>query len=147
MYSPLKTKPQVDFVKERISADHVHFDYKMLEHLKKSAEIRLNAVLGYVKNKAECRVKNLLRYFDEETENCNTCDICVERNKLELTEKEFALVYDWLKTQLQNNPMMPEALLKLKLPVRKDKVVETLSFLTDNKQIIHTGENILIWKA
>ena len=147
VYSPLKTKPQVDFVKERMSADHVHFDYKMLEHLKKSAEIRLNAVLGYVKNKAECRVKNLLRYFDEETENCNTCDICVERNKLELTEKEFALVYDWLKTQLQNNPMMPEALLKLKLPVRKDKVVETLSFLTDNKQIIHTGENILIWKA
>ena len=70
----------------------------------------------------------------------------MERNKLELSEKEFTLVFDWLKKQLLSQPMMPEALLKLKLPVRKEKVVETLTFLTDNKQIIHTAENILLWK-
>ena len=146
VYSPLKTKPQVDFVQERINAEHLLFDFKMLEHLKTSAELRLKAITGYVKNKSECRVKNLLRYFDEDTQNCNSCDICVERNKLELSEKEFTLVFDWLKKQLLSQPMMPEALLKLKLPVRKEKVVETLTFLTDNKQIIHTAENILLWK-
>ncbi|HRF77013.1 MAG TPA: ATP-dependent DNA helicase RecQ [Chitinophagales bacterium] len=146
VYSPLKTKPQVDFVQERINAEHLLFDFKMMEHLKTSAELRLKAITGYVKNKSECRVKNLLRYFDEDTQNCNSCDICVERNKLELSEKEFTLVFDWLKKQLLSQPMMPEALLKLKLPVRKEKVVETLTFLTDNKQIIHTAENILLWK-
>lgn len=147
VYSPLKTKPQVDFVKERISAEHLLFDHKMLNQLKTAAELRLHAVLGYVKNKSECRVKNLLRYFDENAENCNSCDICVERNKLELTEKEFSLIFEWLKTQLINNPMMPEALLKLKLPFRKEKIVETLTFLTDNKQITHTADNLLIWKT
>ncbi|MGB4928968.1 MAG: RecQ family zinc-binding domain-containing protein, partial [Chitinophagales bacterium] len=147
VYSPLKTKPQVDFVKERISAEHLLFDHKMLNQLKTAAELRLHAVLGYVKNKSECRVKNLLRYFDENAENCNSCDICVERNKLELTEKEFSLIFEWLKTQLVNKPMMPEALLKLKLPFRKEKIVETLTFLTDNKQITHTADNLLIWKT
>lgn len=147
IYSPLKTKPQVDFVQERVAAENLLFDTKMLNFLKKNAEMRLEAVLGYVKNKSECRVKNLLRYFDEHTGNCNTCDICVERNKLELSEKEFSLVYDWLKLQLTNSPMMPEKLIQLKLPLRKEKVLETLTFLTDNKQIIHTSENILIWRA
>jgi len=147
IYSPLKTKPQVDFVQERVAAENLFFDTKMLNFLKMSAEVRLEAVLGYVKNKSECRVKNLLRYFDESIVNCNTCDICVERNKLELSEKEFTLVYNWLKLHLEGKPMMPEKLLQLKLPLRKEKVVETLTFLTDNKQIIHTAENILIWKA
>lgn len=146
VYSPLKTKPQISFLQDRIAAENLLLDTKMLQFLKESAALRLHAVLAYVKNKSECRVKNMLRYFDEEIENCNSCDICVEKNKLELSEKEFKVVYDWLKLQLADNPMMPEKLIQLKLPLRKEKVLETITFLTDNKQIIHTAKNILIWQ-
>ena len=54
-------------------------------------------------------------------------------------------VYQWMEEQLTTKVMMPEELFKLKLPVRKEKVAEALSFLTDNKKIKHTKDNLLIW--
>ena len=121
-------------------------DIKLINQLRLTAEERFNAISGYVKNKTECRVQNLLRYFDEESTICGHCDICVEKNKLELSEKEFDIICIWMKEQLTGNKIMPEELLKLNLPVRKEKVMEALSFLTDNKKIIHTAENLLIWR-
>jgi len=146
-YTPVKTKPQLTFVKARVNAAQLAIDQKLLAHLKQTAEIRYNAITKYVRNKSECRVKNLLRYFDEETGNCGQCDICVEKGKLDLTEKEFDLIFQWMEEQLKTKVMMPEELFKLKLPVRKEKVAEALSFLTDNKKIKHTKDNLLIWCA
>ncbi len=145
-YSPIKTKPQVTFVKERLSSDLLQLDIKLMKQLRDTATERFNAITGYVKNKTECRIKYVLNYFDEETTNCGQCDICVEKNKLELSDKEFDIICEWMKNQLKMNVLMPEELFKLKLPLRKEKVIETLSFLTDNKKIIHTAENLLIWQ-
>ena len=144
-YTPVKTKPQLIFVKPRVNAAQLAIDLKLLAHLKQTAESRYEAITRYVRNKSECRVKNLLRYFDEETTNCGHCDICVEKGKLDLTEKEFDLIYQWMEIQLKSKVMMPEELFKLKLPARKEKVAEALSFLTDNKKIKHTKDNLLIW--
>ncbi len=52
-----------------------------------------------------------------------------------------------MEEQLRAKIMMPEELFKLKLPVRKEKVADALSFLTDNKKIKHTKDNLLIWCA
>ncbi len=144
-YSPIKIQPQLTFVKARVTGKELVIDTKLLQRLKEAAELRFKAITEYATNKSECRVKNLLRYFDEETGNCGQCDICVEKGKLDITEKEFDTVYIWLEKTLTENSMMPEELFKLKMPVRKEKVAEALSFLTDNKKIKHTKDNQLIW--
>lgn len=145
-YAPVKTKPQITFLRERVAAEHLLIDAKLLEQLRRSAEARLASVTEYVRNKRECRVTVLLRYFGEKSAPCGNCDICVERNKLELSDKEFEVIFDWLQEQLKNNPQSPELLLHQKLPFRKEKIAEALSFLTDNKKVIHTKENVLIWR-
>lgn len=145
-YSPVKTKPQVTFVRQRFGGDQLVLDVELINRLKLSAKERLDAILGYVNNKTECRVKNLLRYFNEDVKNCGLCDICVEKNKLELSEEEFEIIYAWLRDKLRIEQLMPEELLKIKLPARKEKVIQAMGFLIDNKKIIHTTENTLVWR-
>ncbi len=145
-YNPIKTKPQITFVRERVSAENLLLDIKLMAQLKEAAEQRLQSVMGYVDNRTECRVKNLVRYFGEETGNCGHCDICVEKNKLGLSEREFDIACAWLEKTLHVQPVSPEDLVQLKLPVRKEKLIETLAFLTENKVVIHTKDNLLTWQ-
>ncbi|HMZ88912.1 MAG TPA: ATP-dependent DNA helicase RecQ [Chitinophagales bacterium] len=146
IYSPVKTKPQITFIHERIQASTLQLDYALLEQLKNAALNRLHAIKAYVNNHTDCRSVKLLQYFGEETPSCNVCDICVEKNKLDLTEKEFRRIFDWLKEKLAGNALPPDALFQDKLPARKEKILETIRFLADNKQILHTKDNILIWQ-
>ncbi len=55
---------------------------------------------------------DLLRYFDEETENCGQCDICVEKGKLDITEKEFDLIYKWMEEQVEQARVVARRRLK-----------------------------------
>ena len=44
----------------------------------------------YIENNTLCRTQQLLKYFGEEKiYNCGKCDVCIERNKIELSEIEL----------------------------------------------------------
>ena len=146
-YNPVKTKPQLTYITERVAAEHISLDVQLLQWLQQNATMRMEAVVAYASNKTECRMQNLLRYFGEETERCGKCDICVERNKLELSEKEFDTIYAWVKNILNVGSVSPEELASMKAPYKKEKILEALSFMTDNDIILHTKENLLVWKG
>ncbi len=146
-YAPVKIKPQLTFIKERLSSDDIALDVHLMKWLEDMARKRMDAVTGYAFNKAECRMQNLLRYFGEETPRCGKCDICIERNKLELSEKEFDSIYNWLKQVISADSISPEELNSMKAPYRKGKILEALSFMTDNGIILHTKDNLLLWKG
>ena len=146
-YHPVKTKPQLTFISERIDAQHLLPDVKLMQWLEETAKLRMGSVISYAENKVTCRMQHLLSYFGETSNRCGKCDICVERNKLELNEKEFDAIHIWLKNILSAKPISPEELYTLKAPYRKDKIMEALSFMTDNRIILHTKENLLVWKG
>jgi len=146
-YYPVKTKPQLTLLTERLSAEHMHLDIALLKWLEKAALDRMASVINYASNKTDCRMQVILRYFGEETERCGKCDICIERNKLGLSEKEFRAISKWIQDQLTKTAMMPEELLLGKLPYRKEKVLEAISFMRDNQMIEHTKDNRLVWKG
>ena len=40
----------------------------------------------------------LLDYFGEESDRCGICDVCRERNELDLSKYEFDLILEEIKT-------------------------------------------------
>lgn len=145
-YHPVSGKAQITYVKERMQPENLRIDTTLLQVLKQNHKDRIDSILRYVENKTECRVKNILQYFDEQYSRCDQCDICVERNKLNLEDKEFKRLYGWLKTTLTQKQITPEQLYAMDLPLRKEKFIELLLFMTDNKIVEHTKDNILKWR-
>lgn len=55
---------------------------KKIRELNAVKQNNMDAMLGYIENKKECRSRYLLKYFGEDTqENCGTCDICTAKSK------------------------------------------------------------------
>ena len=49
-------------------------------------ENKAAVIVAYVQNKYRCRSSFLLDYFGEENHvRCGICDVCLERNKLDIT--------------------------------------------------------------
>ena len=72
--------------------------------------IRMEAVMEYIASDEYCRSQMLLRYFGETgAPRCGRCDICLERNKMNLNEMEFNQIREKVKELLKQKPMtLPE---------------------------------------
>lgn len=145
-YNPVKTSAQIIFTTEKLPFENLQFDTTLLKKLKKGTEERLTAMQNYVQNKNLCRMQVLLEYFGETSQRCGYCDICIERKKLGITEHEYDDIYAWVKQKLLAQPESPETIYK-HATIRKEKLLEAVQFMKDNKIIEHTKENLLVWKG
>jgi ATP-dependent DNA helicase RecQ len=109
-YSKRPGKPQVIFPVERLDLKNLRISAENYHDRKRSAMIRLEAVMEYVTSDEHCRSQMLLRYFGETgVPRCGHCDICLERNKMNLNEMEFNQIRMKVKELLQQKPMtLPE---------------------------------------
>ena len=146
-YAPMRRKPQVTFLQPRAAAEDLPLDFALMQMLRERAMQRAEAMQAYVNNHLRCRSQVLLEYFGETTEPCGVCDICVEKHRMGISDTEFRRIFDWIKERLASGDMTPESLLHDTLPARSEKILEVLHFLTDTRQVLHTNDNILIWKA
>lgn len=146
-YQPVSGKSQITFITERLHEENIDMNLERLNTLRIQSEKRFDAIAQYALNKTECRMKTILNYFDETYTRCNRCDICKEKNKLELSDMEFNAVYQWIKQHLLQSPLKPEQIYSLELPVRKEKFMEALAYMTDNRIISLTADNLLRWRG
>jgi ATP-dependent DNA helicase RecQ len=66
----------------------------------------MEAVLEYITSNDRCRSQMLLKYFGEKNApRCGRCDICLERNKMNLNEMEFEQIKSKVKELLQDRSM------------------------------------------
>lgn len=144
-YNPVKTSAQIIFITEKLPPENLQFNTALLQKLKHGTEQRIFSIQNYVRNKNLCRMQVLLTYFGEEYERCGYCDICLERKKLSISEHEYETIYTWVKQKLSEKPLSPEAMYK-QATIRKEKMLEAVQFMKDNKIIEHTKENLLVWK-
>ncbi|MEZ5013336.1 MAG: ATP-dependent DNA helicase RecQ [Chitinophagales bacterium] len=145
-YAPVSHKPKLTFLHPRADDAALSLNIQRLDILRKAHIERLEAVKQYVTNDGSCRMQNLLAYFNEVSEPCGNCDICLEKNKLGLSDAEYKKIYQWLEGQISTGKYTPETLLRDTLPARKEKVLEVISFLADNGRILNTKDNILKWE-
>ncbi len=145
-YFPQTDQPQLIFLEDRVESTALTIDYDLYRFRKTRYWDRIQKAIAYAENEV-CRSRQLLRYFGEQKEeDCGICDVCLEKNKPDLSHAD----YDAIKAKIQeltlNHDLQLEALVN-KFPVgMKDKVVQTLTYLLDEGFLIQQQGKIR-WKA
>lgn len=76
-YVPARQKPAIIYLTPRLENEEIRISHIIYEDRKERQAARINAIIDYVNNEDECRLKLLLRYFGETLhEDCKVCDIC-----------------------------------------------------------------------
>ncbi len=145
-YTPSKNKPQLTFTEERLDSKDLYISDENYALRKKAAFERLNTVEKYISSTNKCRSLFLLSYFGEtETKRCGNCDVCIRRNKIELSEMEFDVVLEHIKPLLKQQPQSIDDIVASVKKVNEDKVMRVLRWLLDNDKIKYTKDKKIIW--
>lgn len=146
-YLKRKSQPQITFVTERFDAKNINLSDEIYRDRKTSSKNRMQSVLKYVNNQNKCRSQQLLQYFGEvQQKRCGKCDVCVERNKIELSELEFDIVLKQIKPILMEKPCSLEELAGLVKNVNEDKIIKVVQWLLDNDKLFYDQQKKLSWK-
>ena len=136
-YIPRNRSPQLTFVMQRMDSGDLNISPENYTDRKKFAEVRIKAIKDYVLSGSRCRSTILLDYFGEpNARRCGVCDICLERNKLNLSKLEFDNVIDLIKPLIKKQPMsMQEIINNTHTNIHENKIIKVIQWLLDNNKI------------
>ncbi len=147
-YEQQKHKPQLIFCMGRVEQRDFSLSPETYDDRMKYAKFRIKAMEDYVTSVTKCRSQYLIEYFGEESPpRCGTCDVCLERNKVNLSKLEVDRILEWLKPILKDKPLkMEDVLGKVSSSNEEKKVLRVIRWLIDNKKILMNPETgILNW--
>ena len=145
-YIPVKTKPQLVYVTERLNASNILLSQENYRILKEAAESRLQSFLDFINNPMECRSQQLLAYFDEkQTKRCGICDVCLARNKTDLNKIQFEKISDQIKTALSDGPKHLYELISAIRGYPEEDIIAVIRWMLDHKQLIRNKDETLQW--
>ncbi len=141
-FRPEKDKPQLVFIQERVDPTNLTIDMDLFNFRKKKHLERLQKTIAYVENTI-CRSQQLLSYFGEkDSERCGTCDVCLERNKVELSKDEFEKYRIKVLKELEREPLTINELAEAFSPKRHAQVLKTIEHLIDEGELDKVEDKI-----
>ncbi len=144
-YIPGKKTALVIFTEERLERKALMISPDNYLHVKEKYSARLEKMIDYAESKNRCRSVMLLDYFGEEADRCGTCDVCRERNELDLSKYEFDIILDEIKSILaEKTPDSQELVSMISYP--EEKVIKVIRWLLDHNKIIQDRDHKLSWK-
>ncbi|MFI5134511.1 MAG: helicase-related protein, partial [Chitinophagales bacterium] len=144
-YEPQKDSPQIVFSKPRVDSDTMSFNYELLKKRRVAHEKRLTMMKQYVTDQLHCRSQVLLSYFGETTSSrCGICDVCLGRNKLDLSDLEFDQISEQVKILLQDHPLSLNDLVSKTGKANEKQILKTIQFLLDSSEVEFNESNQLI---
>jgi ATP-dependent DNA helicase RecQ len=143
-YIPGKKTAMVIFTEERLERKALMISPENYLYVKDRYVQRLNKMIDYAESRNRCRAVTLLDYFGEESDRCGICDVCRERNELELSSYEFDLIKEEIKRILLKENPDAEELVKI-IDHPEEKVVKVLRWLLDHNKISRDKNHRLSW--
>lgn len=139
--------PQLTYLQERVDAKSLYISKQHYTERKEVAVKKMEAVIYYAFSKHKCRSQILLSYFGEnDSYRCGVCDVCLERNKLELSDIEFSNISNQIK-KILTQEHLPITLLVSKISgSREDKIIKVIQWLTENEKLVFNEKNLLEWR-
>lgn len=132
-FIPNRHIPQITYLQDRVSIEEVVIPPHVYEDRKQKYEQRLKAMMDYVLNDQECRSRQLLAYFGEETEDdCGQCDVCVQHRK-DYRQRVAALPRQILDLLSDGDPHDLSVLRSLHFD--KDTVTAAVQSLADDEKV------------
>ncbi|MGD0582079.1 MAG: RecQ family ATP-dependent DNA helicase [Bacteroidales bacterium] len=145
-YIPGKKTPLVIFTVERLDRKAILISPDNYLHVKEKYIFRLGKMLEYTETTSRCRSQILLGYFGEESDRCGTCDVCRERNELDLSKYEFDIILEEIKSLMSKDQPDMEELVR-SVNFSSEKVIKVIRWLLDHNKIETDGEMKLHWKS
>lgn len=144
-YIPQKKTPFVIFTKERIDPDRLRITKENYTDRKRDYMQRVDAVNHYASSGHKCRSQLLLQYFGEtDSVRCGKCDVCMERNELNVSKYEFDITIDRIKKVLLE-PCFYEELLA-QVEGNPEHIVKIVRWLLENEKIRYRVDNRMEWQ-
>lgn len=135
-YQPQKDTPQLFFIQPRYRAEELTINREGFEQRKQLFKNRVNQMIRYLKESADCRSCIIGFYFgDEEIEKCGICDNCLRQKSLVLSKAEFTMISERIIALLKPQPLPTHELLLTLGNLKKEKVWKVLEFLEAENEI------------
>lgn len=146
-YIPRMDNPKMVFTENRIESKDLTLSPEYYHNLLKDAQKRSEDIIHYAESTNKCRSQALLAYFGETGRRCGKCDVCIQRNKIELTDLEFDSILKEIKPILKLKPCSLNELVLMVTAVNEDKVIRAIRWLLDNNKIEMNTERQYFWKS
>jgi ATP-dependent DNA helicase RecQ len=147
-YIPRSENPRIVFTENRYESKDLTLSPQYYKDRLKAARKRIEDIIHYAESTHKCRSQALLAYFGEtETRRCGKCDVCIQRNKIELTDLDFNAILKVIKPILQEKSCSLPELVEMVTSVNEDKVIRAIQWLLDNEKIVMNEERQYVWKA
>ena len=145
-YLPQNCTPKIFFSIARVDTKMLPISKETLVKRKSIDENKAAAMVAYVQNQYRCRSSFLLDYFGEENQvRCGICDVCLERNKLDMSDSEFEKIANAIENLITGKPLSTDDIILKIVDFREDKMIHVIQFLHDNGQLEFTEDEKLIW--
>ena len=146
-YIPRTENPRIILTEDRIDSKDLTLSPGYYKDRFRAAQKRIEAMIHYAESTHKCRSQALLAYFGEsEARRCGKCDVCIQRNKIELTDLEFNSIIKDIKPILKTKPCSMVELVEMVTSVSEDKVIRAIQWLLDNEKIEMNKERQYFWK-
>ena len=146
-YIEASEEPQIFFTKARVDQRDLYFSKETYKDRKAIFKEKVDALLDYTRSKVRCRSQILLAYFGETDSNrCGICDICLEKNKMEISELEFDQIVEACKLRLSEESIGLNELINRLEYFQEEHLVKVLEYLMQEEKIVET-EGKLRWKT
>lgn len=136
-YQPASGTPTIRLLKTKNALSKNAMNWQKYVFLREQSDFRLNKMLEYIGEKTACRSLMIQRYFGEkDNQNCGKCDVCIGRNKEEVSDNEFNTIQKAILSHIQKQPTHYREILQnitTGTPVQREKV---LRYLLDKEMIV-----------
>ncbi|MBP5643150.1 MAG: RecQ family ATP-dependent DNA helicase [Bacteroidales bacterium] len=140
-YIQRSDRPQILFLTERQDTRHFALSDEVYKDRKEDATKRVQAVIDFVNNDAECRSVQLLRYFGEKIKSrCGKCDVCSIRNQMNINDEEFKNISELILEELKKRVVPLYETPSIAKNYMEEKVLETVRWMLDSG-VIEQDEN------
>ena len=145
IYEAQSERPRLTWLEDRMEPRYLRLSGEVYEERKQAAKKRLEAVRHYVTSLSPCRSKQLVAYFGEkDAVRCGKCDICLKRNKTQLSEWEFDQLLGIVKPLLKAEALSMEELAE-KTDIPEAKLLKIVEWLLDNDKLQRDERKKLRW--
>ncbi|MFZ4543552.1 MAG: RecQ family ATP-dependent DNA helicase [Saprospiraceae bacterium] len=143
-YFPQKEKPQLTFIRERISAEDLSFDHKMYTFRKERHLFRIEKVIEYCEAK-RCRSRLLLEYFGQKTEkNCGVCDYCLANLQESISKEDFERYQNKIISMLKKEELSINQIVNSFSSNRQQRILKVLEYMVDEGFVQKNGEQLRV---
>ena len=143
-FIPGKKSPLMIFTEERLDRSQLKISPEIYLKVKENYVERVEKMVAYAENKTRCRADFLASYFGEEGGRCGICDLCLERNELDMSKYEFDLILNKIKEIVSAGGVRTEELAD-QLGTSQENAVRVIRWLLDHGKLIAGDDNRLSW--